>query len=294
VYNCANEPTVEDKEASWRITLRQAHNVEGPNAGKKKFKQSEDAQASALTTLAPPVAVPLPSEYSYFLLDEFNHHNQHSVLAGTCDRYSSTHRVGRTDGHTYASISGKLSNALGGHGMATKQVRSEQLALTEVEFEWLRQFYVQGQTHCDSQEWWKGPMQELVRLWGVLEERTQAVLEVLQDAGGRLAEEEAALGERREDEGEETKRKRKELKKRSKRVEHIETGVFEEVRAALEDRQTKREGWRARYEDPLLKTAEAAVKPIAVPFPRKPIQLGGLHKKVGEWQKEHAKMEEEE
>ena len=317
VYHCANEtladPASEEKaedegegegegqgegvdkqkEGSWRIALRQAHNVEGPNAGKKKFKQSEDAQAAAQASLAPPIAVPLPSEYSYFLLDDFNHHNQHSVLAGTCDRYASTHRVGRTDGHTYASISGKLSSAVGGHGMALKQVRSEQLALTEVEFEWLRQFYVQGKVHCDNHEWWKGPMQELVRLWGVLEDRTQQVLEVLQDAGGRLESDLAALPKRNEDEDEETKRKRKELKKRSKRVEHLDEGVFTEMSSALEDRQTKREGWRARYEDPLLKTAEVEIKPIAVPFPRKPIQLGGLQKRLAEWKQFHMNKQEE-
>ena len=30
--------------------------------------------------IAPAVAVPLPNEWSYFLLDEFNHHHQHSGM----------------------------------------------------------------------------------------------------------------------------------------------------------------------------------------------------------------------
>ncbi|CAN0444241.1 unnamed protein product, partial [Hapterophycus canaliculatus] len=35
---------------------------------------------------APAVAVALPSRSAYFLLDDFNHHHQHAVLAGQSHR----------------------------------------------------------------------------------------------------------------------------------------------------------------------------------------------------------------
>lgn len=35
---------------------------------------------------APLVAVALPSRSAYFLLDDFNHHHQHAVLAGQSHR----------------------------------------------------------------------------------------------------------------------------------------------------------------------------------------------------------------
>ena len=40
-----------------------------------------------------------------------------------------------------------------GTGASAKQVRSEQLALNELEFEWLRQFYIQGNKHYEMHKW---------------------------------------------------------------------------------------------------------------------------------------------
>ena len=40
-----------------------------------------------------------------------------------------------------------------GAGASAKQVRSEQLALNELEFEWLRQFYIQGTKHYGMHKW---------------------------------------------------------------------------------------------------------------------------------------------
>ena len=63
-----------------------------------------------------------------------------------------------------------------------KSLRSEQLALNEVEFEWIRQFYIQGPLHFQLHPWWHGPMAALLELWGKLEQRTQIVIQALRDA----------------------------------------------------------------------------------------------------------------
>lgn len=63
-----------------------------------------------------------------------------------------------------------------------KQVRAEQSVLNELEFEWIRQFYVQGQKHLEVNLWWKEPIRQLLEYWVQLEERTLSTLQVLQEA----------------------------------------------------------------------------------------------------------------
>lgn len=53
-----------------------------------------------------------------------------------------------------------------------------------VEFEWIRQYFVQGSRHRQTHLWWQEPMQELVDLWHELRKKTVLALEVLQDAAG--------------------------------------------------------------------------------------------------------------
>lgn len=82
VYHCTKapktkkNPTPKDDpdDATWRISLRVCPNAEGPKAG--KLKNLEIEEETELT--APPLAVPLPNRWSYYLLDDFNHHHQHS------------------------------------------------------------------------------------------------------------------------------------------------------------------------------------------------------------------------
>jgi len=40
-----------------------------------------------------------------------------------------------------------------------KNIRLEQLMMNEIEFEWLRQFYIQGEKHRQLHVWWHQPMQ---------------------------------------------------------------------------------------------------------------------------------------
>jgi hypothetical protein len=72
------------------------------------------------------------------------------VLTGSSHRVASTHRVAKRDGHTVASVLARVSRVLqaaaqrGAKAKTLRQVRAEFLCLNEVEFEWLRQFFIQG------------------------------------------------------------------------------------------------------------------------------------------------------
>lgn len=112
----------------WRVSLRVRHDSEGPSAG--KFFHA-NKPTSALVSggpdsgpanaeedkhpeiyMTPPVAVPLPRKCCYYMLDDLNHHHQHSVLVGGTHRFASTHRVCRQEGHTYASIQSRCKSVL--------------------------------------------------------------------------------------------------------------------------------------------------------------------------------------
>lgn len=51
-----------------------------------------------------------------------------------------------------------------------------------MEFEWIRQFYVQGKKHYDSHVWWQDKMECLVQYWHQLQARTVKALEAIFDA----------------------------------------------------------------------------------------------------------------
>jgi hypothetical protein len=264
-----NDVKVDYDDKSWRIALKQYPNAEGPLASKLKTRQSTSDGTSSTT--APPVAVPLPNQYSYFLLDDFNHNNQHSVLAGNTDRYASTHRVGRLEGHTYDSIKTRVASALtGGRGLAgAKQIRSDLLLQAELEFEWIRQFYIQGQAHYDRHVWWHEPMKELLKLWGELENRIRRHLQTLHDAGGQLSVDQKALEKIVDKTSNEYKTQRKQLKKRAERVSRIMagSGAFDTMLIGLKERVEKRKGWKDRESDSAIKTMPSNMHPLKIPFP---------------------------
>jgi len=144
----------------WQVALRVVHDIAGPNS--KQEGKSDSIRADDDKT--PAVCVETHDGDVYYMLGDFNHHHQHAVLAGeSCTRYTSTHRVGLTDGHTFESIKRRCLSSLekgSPHEQAT--------ALAEVEFEWIRQFYVQGERHRAAHKWWWGAMKELEALWSRL------------------------------------------------------------------------------------------------------------------------------
>jgi len=165
----------------WSVALRVLHNAEGPNVSSSSFSSSnvsDEIYSSSLqkngesdvskSKAPPPISVSLPSGSAYYLLEDFNHHHQHAVLAENTTnanitksaqkaklssnpgiRYSSTHRLLR-QGHNVFFILNRCQTVCSNfHKKGIKVWKTEQMLLTEIEMEWLRQFFVQGTGHKD-------------------------------------------------------------------------------------------------------------------------------------------------
>jgi hypothetical protein len=175
-----------DEEGQWWVALRVAHHAEGPQASQKRRGTNTEA---SIVEETPPIAVSLPSGSAYYLLDDFNHHHQHTVLttgkASTAGvRYSCTFRLLR-DSHNVRDWIDRGNAAIRQfHKKGPKIWRSEQLLLTEIESEWIRQFYIQGQGNkkllWDS--YWKIAIEELLSIWSQLEYRTKQTMDLLRAA----------------------------------------------------------------------------------------------------------------
>lgn len=233
-----------DGEQPWRVALRVSDN--GDNA-------------------TPPLAVPLPSGSLYYLLDDFNHKHEHAVLSGSnMLRYSSTHRVAR-EGHgtwqyirdkcdqtlalgnketgflsfmneTNASLrSGTNVNFAAGERMTlAKDVRRQQQLLTEIEFEWIQQWMIQGQLHADSHPYWHAPMAKLLDCKQQLETWGTLVVKLLEKATSSISPYTDIASER----------------------------LFDVMIEALEERIRLRKTWYDRLNDPIFKTMDPEMRPI--------------------------------
>ena len=49
----------------------------------------------------------------------------------------------------------------------------------EVEFEWIRQFYIQGSKHFEMHVWWHQPMQEMISFLLQIEQRLVKIFKAL-------------------------------------------------------------------------------------------------------------------
>ncbi|CAM9518140.1 unnamed protein product, partial [Ectocarpus fasciculatus] len=223
----------------WRVSLRVRHDSEGPNKHPEIY-------------MTPPVAVPLPRKCCYYMLDDLNHHHQHSVLVGGTHRFASTHRVCRQEGHTYASIQSRCKSVLqvetlkacvelSGTGCDVKQIRAEQSLLNEVEFEWIRQYYVQGRTHLEANVWWREPMQQLLQYWSRLEEQTLSTIQVLQEAAFSI------------------------LSTADNTAELVEEECYDVLLEYIKSRNEKRIGWVKRCKEKMYSKAPVGERPVPPP-----------------------------
>ena len=243
-----------EQDDSWKIALRVKINAEGPQAGKQHSAKDE------LEEKIPPVAIPLPSGTTYFLLDEFNHHHQHCVLAGKCGRYASTHRVSKEEGHTYHSIRDRVLSAIrAGKNLNERTIRLQQVCAAELEFEWIRQFFIQGQSHHDSHIWWSrndGPIQEFLQLWRNLEEITLNQVQILIEYSSLINPLQ-----------EQSKEKRKKDAKKRRHATEVTLSSFDNMILHLKDKATKRKHWHERESDSIFTTLPKMQRPMTVPFP---------------------------
>ncbi|CAM9689685.1 unnamed protein product, partial [Ectocarpus sp. 12 AP-2014] len=205
---------------------------------------------------------------------------------------------------------GRCRTVLGdGHRRTLKQWKTEQLTLAELEFEWIRQFYVQGRAHHALHSWWHEPLQELLRFWSLLEAKTAVVVNTLQGAaesrfdhhqqqqsGGGVVE---AAGS-----GADPKREKKARQKRAKQRQAVESlggrVAYSAIAEALGDRAEKRRQWAEREKDkvferlpadsrpmpcPLSPSSSSAKSDVSTPLPRTPEALSALADAVLEWGK---------
>ena len=142
----------------------------------------------------------------------------------------------------------------------SKQVRAEQSLLSELEFEWVRQFWVQGQHHADKHAWWLRPIARLTAEWRSLEQRTLATIRTLEHAAS-----DPAFG--------------------------TECGVsakaFDTMMQALTDREQKRFAWKKRVTQKAYSKLPKEQRPLEPPglMDSTPLrgQLNDLVKSLAQW-----------
>eukprot|EP01134_Creolimax_fragrantissima_P008472 CFRG8472T1 len=152
--------------------------------------------------ITPAVAVSLKSGETYYMMDDFNHHHHHAVIAPSGKtanerngwRFSSTHRVAVTVKDTYDYIVTKAADILA--TVQRKITPPTVIPLTasdvqavghlhiELEFEWVRMFWLQGTAHAQSHtRYWLGCIRVLTQYLEQCEAFLALVVDVL---GGRL------------------------------------------------------------------------------------------------------------
>jgi alpha-ketoglutarate-dependent dioxygenase FTO len=266
-----------DVEGQWSVGLRVAHNSEGPQASRRGTDIS-------IIDDTPPISVSLPTGSTYYLLEDFNHHHQHTVIAeGKVPgrRFSSTHRLLR-DSHNVDHILARCKTACAGfHKKGAKLWRSEQLLLTELESEWLRQFFIQGKAHYDLL-WannWGEPMQELLKYWSQLEERTKQTVDWLQHGaegkcGLDVSNSTTADGPpppRSERKLREKRKKAREgvedlLKRTAESSNGAHATLYEPMAVLLEERTKMRDLWQQREQDGVFHEVDRDNRPMPIPF----------------------------
>jgi len=264
-------------KGDWSVALRVVHNAEGPAVPRRRLGND---LTSSIVTDTPPIAVTLSSGSAYYLLDDHNHHHQHAVIApregavGT--RFSSTHRLLR-EGHTVQCIIARCASVVSNfHRKGIKVWRAEQLLLNEIEFEWLRQFYIQGEGNKELLwKYWKEPICTLLKYWSQLETRTQQVTNIL-----KLAAEERCGYGRTAEHAVISRSVRKLRDKRKKALSAIEDImdrggtkedtspnelIYKGIASLLSERAALRNMWSKRELDPVFSRMEVKCRPISFP-----------------------------
>ncbi|XP_010890967.4 alpha-ketoglutarate-dependent dioxygenase FTO isoform X2 [Esox lucius] len=143
----------------------------------------------------PGLTLPLQSGDCYYMRDDLNRTHQHCVLAGDSARFSSTHRVAECSTGTLDYIQSRIREALTNLRTDPDSGAPSLLSLlpadmqcyeeihNEVEFEWLRQYWFQGQRYTRFCSWWSRPMEQLENDWRKLELMTQLFLAAVEDEG---------------------------------------------------------------------------------------------------------------
>jgi len=160
VYNCSFDETGKDE---WKIALKVRWDIDTPS-----------------------IVVPLKDGDVYFMLYDFNHKHQHAVVAGNAARVSSTHRLVKTEQGTWQYIINRAIHASELFSVALCDLKPEDVKFaqdvhSEIEFEWIRQFWVQGASHAAHHNYWLPKITELERIWKSFEEKTCDIITLMRD-----------------------------------------------------------------------------------------------------------------
>lgn len=316
----------------WSVALRVVHHSEGPTSSSFSSRPGQTKMADSVVQETPALAVSLASNTAYYLLDDFNHHHQHTVLTtatanattnmdkkpnvpvtkisnrrrgpdpslegDSSIRYSLTFRLLRGESHNVASILQR------GEQTITKQfhqpksvarIRSQQLLLTELESEWLRQLYIQGAVHQDllfaspnssatCTFRWRDAISRLWYYWSRLEERTwETIVWLTQAAQGKCIVSQqtqyassmttmhvvavSKVERKYKDKCRKAAAALHDLMDREKPTTTIgqKESIFVALASLLVDRATMRELWSQRALDPAFRNLSVENRPIPWP-----------------------------
>lgn len=240
VYQTLKGPSLSKSSDSWGVAIR-----------------AMDGGAGGALTEVPPLVVPLPSGSLYYMLDDFNHNHEHAVIAGSSGvRYSSTHRVAREGQGTWQYIRDKIqtfSSAAAAFDLnegtmtldlssrkkrekLVSHMRMQQNLMMEIEFEWLRQWFVQGQKNASLHPYWHQPMDFLRGSFCELEKASSQALHLLKTSS-----------------------------KDGPGKSNVTEDVYDVLIELLAERSKLRASWKERYRDPIFVTLPVDERPFTCP-----------------------------
>ena len=176
------------------------------------------------------------------------------IAGSTGIRYSSTHRVAREGQGTWQYIRDKIQafRSAGIHFDLSKgtvsgqlssprkklisHVRAQQNLMTEIEFEWLRQWYVQGKKHASLHPYWHRSINVLGSSLLELGKASLRLINLL-----------------------------RELSHNGRRDSHVTEDLFDVLIESLTERHTLRLSWLERYQDPVFDDMPAEERPFPCP-----------------------------
>ena len=243
------------------ITVYQKQSTSRSNSSKPfgVAIRAMDGGAGGPLASVPALMAPLSSGSVYYMLDDFNHNHEHAVIAGDDGvRYSSTHRVAREGQGTWQYIRDKIRNLQSSAAMfdwstgkvndsslppkkrkfkLVSRLRNQESLLSEIEFEWLRQWFVQGKKHAQLHPYWHHPIKILIQSFCELEQKSIQLIKLLQESS----------------------------KHGASKSEDLCEDLFDVLIESFTERKKKRQEWARRYKDSIFRDLPENERPFPCP-----------------------------
>ncbi|KAL3822218.1 hypothetical protein ACHAXA_000658 [Cyclostephanos tholiformis] len=242
------------KKSKTEITTKYGDGISSSSSWGVALRAMDGGSGGPLLNI-PPLLVPLPSGSVYYMLDDFNHNHEHAVISPsikgdevTTIRYSSTHRVAREGRGTWQYIREKARSIMSKSDIPSSSsrkeretfisyVRGQQNLMTEIEFEWLRQWFVQGQRHASLHPYWHRPIRFLCDVYCNLERAMSDILDLLSRSAGSTERPPGVVTE----------------------------DLFDVLIESFVERSALRSSWSERYRDPIYAEIPKEERPFPCP-----------------------------